>query len=120
MPLLSSHQRVATILETIRIEEQVREVDKVRAAKRLLVRSESTFCRAFEEFAKSGLVDRTLETAVKTHLGRVVVHHVSHDSTAIPGRERGPKKEKRPNLHCHQIVGHTSARESEETELCPL
>ena len=60
------------------------------------VPSESTFSRAFQEFCVGGLLDRVLEKAVKAHLGLEVVHHVSHDSTAIPGRERTPRKVKEP------------------------
>jgi hypothetical protein len=134
-PLLSSHQRVAMVLEVVRVEELVHDpvvwlgrppgsrkpmaraliakavlniptrealIDRLRVDARLRrvcgflrrVPSESTFCRAFEEFAKTGLLDAALETAVQAHLGTDVVHHVSHDSTAIPGRERTPRKPK--------------------------
>ena len=136
--LLPSHQRVAVILETVRIEEFVKEpvvwlgrppyprkplarafiakaalnitttadlIDRLRVDRRLRrvcgilgrVPSESTFSRAFDEFAQSGLLDAVHATAVKTHLGSEVVHHASHDSTAIPGRERCPKKPKEPD-----------------------
>jgi len=60
------------------------------------VPSESTFSRAFDDFSRGGLLDDILERAVKASLGTEVVHHVSHDSTAIPGRERTPKKPKPP------------------------
>jgi hypothetical protein len=80
-------------------------VDRLRVDARLRrvcgflrgVPSESTFCRAFAEFAETGLLDGALETAVKMHLCTDVVHHVSHDSTAIPGRERTPRKPKVPD-----------------------
>jgi hypothetical protein len=137
-PLLPCHQRVAMILETIRIEDLVRDgysgIGRPRAGRKALARafvakaalnipttadllqrlrvdvrlrrvcgilgrvpSESTFSRAFAGFTKDELVDVALKTAVKTHLGSEVVHHVSHDSTAIPGRERTPMKPKRPD-----------------------
>jgi hypothetical protein len=78
-------------------------IDRLRADVRLRrvvgfpgsVPSESTFCRAFAELSK-GVTDATLEAKVRQHLGEDVIHHVSHDSTAILGRERGPKKAKIP------------------------
>lgn len=134
-PLLPSHQRVALVLEQVRVEEHVREVASHtgrpqlsrRAGARALVAkavlniptrkdlverlridlrlrricgflgpvpSESTFCRFFAVLAQSGCLDVALESAVKTHLRDEVFHHVSHDSTAIPGRERTPKPKK--------------------------
>jgi hypothetical protein len=62
------------------------------------VPSESTFSRAFAEFSASEVLDKALETGVRTHLGQDIIHHVSHDATAIQGRERGfrkPKPEKK-------------------------
>ena len=62
------------------------------------VPSESTFSRAFEEFAKAGLLDRVHEALVKHYLGDEVVWHVSRDSTAIEARERPVRKqEKKPS-----------------------
>lgn len=134
-PLLSSHQRVALVLEQIVIEEHIQDapswtgrprlsrkagvraliakavlniptrkelVERLRIDLRLRricgftgpTPSESTFCRLFAELAASGRLDLALESAVKTRLGDEVFHHVSHDSTAIPGRERTPKPAK--------------------------
>ncbi|MGV3615749.1 MAG: transposase [Fimbriimonas sp.] len=136
-PLLPSHQRVAMVLEVVRIEEGVREapastgrppVSRKAGARALLSKailniptrkdlverlrvdarfrricgflgappSEATLCRLFAELAGSGLWDEALERAVKTHLGEATFHHVSHDSTAVPGRERTPRKPKVP------------------------
>jgi len=61
--------------------------------------SESTFSRAFEEFAQSGLGDATHEALVRTYLGEDVVWHVSRDSTEIDAREKPaakPAKEPKP------------------------
>lgn len=134
---MPSHQRVAMVLEVVRIEEGVREVpastgrpplSRKAGARALLAKailniptrkelaerlrvdarlrricgflgpapSESTFCRLFADLAQSGVWDRSLERAVKSHLGEETFHHVSHDSTAVPGRERTPKKAKVP------------------------
>jgi IS5 family transposase len=59
--------------------------------------SESTFSRAFQEFAASALGDRVHHLLVETNLRSELLGHISRDSTAIEGREKPvpkPKKEK--------------------------
>ncbi len=138
-PLLPSHQRVALVLEAIRIEEHVGEPSGVlgrppvsrRACARALVAkavlniptrqdlcerlkldarlrricgftasapSESTLCRSFAELCEEGILDGVLEASVKAHLSEEVFHHVSHDSTAVPARERTPRKPKKEKV----------------------
>lgn len=58
------------------------------------VPSEATFSRALETFSASGVLDKNLECRVRALLGTEVFHHVSHDSTAVPGREKTPRKPK--------------------------
>ena len=62
------------------------------------VPSESTFSRAFSEFAQMGLGDKAHEALVKAHLGdgKVLVGHIARDSTEINARERAVKKPKPP------------------------
>ena len=55
--------------------------------------SESSFSRAFQEFAASELPQRTHEALVKAVYQDELVGHVSKDSTAIESRERPVKKE---------------------------
>jgi len=55
--------------------------------------SESTFSRAFGEFAKSELGDKVHKALVKEHLSEELIGHISKDSTAIEGNERPKKKE---------------------------
>lgn len=55
--------------------------------------SESTFSRAFAEFAEGDLPQRIHEAMIKKHLGGKLVGHVSRDSTAIQGREKPARKE---------------------------
>mgnify|MGYP003758154265 CR=1 FL=1 len=55
--------------------------------------SESTFSRAFTEFAKSNLAEQCHESLVKTHLGNHIVGHLSRDATAIHAREKPVHKE---------------------------
>ncbi len=55
------------------------------------VPSESTFSRAFADFAITQLPSTIHETMVKTHCGPKLAGHISRDATAIEARER-PKK----------------------------
>ena len=54
--------------------------------------SESTFSRAFAEFAESNLPGRMHEALVKEFIGDSIVGHVSRDSTAVPVREKPTPK----------------------------
>lgn len=54
--------------------------------------SESTFSRAFSEFALSGLGNGTHDTLVNDYLAGELIGHISRDSTAIVGREKPAKK----------------------------
>lgn len=57
--------------------------------------SESTFSRAFAEFALSGLGDIVHEALVDNHLSNELVGHVTRDATAIEGNEKPLKKEQK-------------------------
>lgn len=61
------------------------------------ITSESTFSRAFGEFADSGLGDRVHEALVERSLKTELVGHISRDSTAIEGREKPAKKPPKQN-----------------------
>jgi hypothetical protein len=50
--------------------------------------SESTFSRAFEEFAEARLSERVHEALVKDYLEDELIGHISRDGTAIEARER--------------------------------
>lgn len=67
-------------------------------SKRGDVPSESTFSRAFAEYAKADLGTLVHDALVKEHLGPELVGHVSRDSTAIIGREKPLKKVKEPKV----------------------
>ena len=57
------------------------------------VPSESTFSRAFAEFADSRLPERVHQALIEQHLGEQVVGHISRDSTAIEaGKNRKRKR----------------------------
>lgn len=57
-----------------------------------LIPSESTFSRAFAEFAESALPARVHEALVKKALGDEIIQHNSRDSTAISAREKPQPK----------------------------
>ncbi len=50
--------------------------------------SESTFSRAFEEFAREELASRVHETLIKTSYQEQIVGHISRDATEIEAREK--------------------------------
>jgi hypothetical protein len=49
---------------------------------------ESTFSRAFAEFAQSQLPARVHEALIKENLGEEIIQHISRDSTEIEAREK--------------------------------
>ena len=58
--------------------------------------SESTFSRAFAEFAESSLGDKTHAVCIKEYISDEVVWHVCRDSTEIDAREKPAKKPEKP------------------------
>jgi hypothetical protein len=56
------------------------------------VPSESTFSRAFAEFARSQLPGNIHEAMVKNYCGPKLAGHISRDATAIDAREKPTKK----------------------------
>jgi hypothetical protein len=79
------------LLERLRVDKALRRLCGWERKNQLP--SESTFSRAFDEFAGSGLADRVHESLVKEYVGDDVVWHVSRDSTAIDARERPVRKD---------------------------
>lgn len=58
--------------------------------------SESTFSRAFDEFACAGLTEKIHAAMTERYFGDHVFCHVSRDSTEIEAREKPLKREKKP------------------------
>lgn len=54
--------------------------------------SESTFSRAFSEFADSELGDKVHKALIEEHLSEQIIGHISRDATAIEGNEKPAKK----------------------------
>lgn len=57
--------------------------------------SPATFSRAFAEFARQQLADTVHAALVQTHVGDLVVMHISRDATEIEAREKPAKKQKK-------------------------
>jgi len=79
------------LVERLRVEKNLRALCGWEYAGQ--VPDESTFSRAFAEFAKTGLLDQVHEAVVKHHLGDEIAWHVSRDSTAIEAREKPVRKQ---------------------------
>jgi hypothetical protein len=62
------------------------------------VPSESSFSRAFKEFATASLGEFVHKAMVAKHLGSQLLGHVSHDSTVIKAREKPVKRPKKIKL----------------------
>jgi len=60
--------------------------------------SESTFSRAFAVFASDGLLEKMHDELIHRGCESRLVFHVSRDATAIDGREKPAKKEKKPQV----------------------
>jgi len=55
---------------------------------------ESSFSRAFAEFAQNGIAQIVHESLINQHVKDSLVGHISRDSTAIEAREKPKKKDK--------------------------
>ena len=66
------------------------------------VPSESTFSRAFADFAKAGLMQKIHEEMIKSNYGDKLAGHVSRDSTPISAREKPLRKPVGKNKSKHK------------------
>lgn len=80
------------LIETLNAAGNVRRICGFE--KKSDIPSESTFSRAFGEFAESGLGDKVHEALVKSQLSGQLIGHIARDATAIEGREKPAKKAK--------------------------
>ncbi len=74
------------LIERLMIDRALRRICGFPLCKKLP--SESTFSRAFDEFAEGKLAERVHEALIKEHLGETLIGHISRDGTAIAARER--------------------------------
>ena len=80
----------AGLIERLAVDRALRRICGFSIWKKLP--GESTFSRAFAEFAEAGLAERTHAALVRETLGDRLVGHISRDGTAIEAREKLAKK----------------------------
>jgi IS5 family transposase len=74
------------LIERLRVDKTLRKICGWETIGQ--IPSESTFSRAFKEFAAAALVDTVHEALIKEYASEKIVFQVSRDSTAIPAREK--------------------------------
>ena len=79
----------AGLIERLAIDRALRRICGFPLCRKLP--SESTFSRAFEEFAQARLAERVHEALIKDYLSDQLMGHLSRDGTAIMARERPAK-----------------------------
>jgi hypothetical protein len=78
------------LIERLRIDRALKRICGFAVWKRLP--DESSFSRAFAEFAEAKLAERVHEALVKEYLGSELIGHISRDGTAIEAREAPVKR----------------------------
>ena len=81
-------------MRQLRVNAQLRQLCGWRTISALP--HESTFSRAFAEFAQSELPQRLHRALIEATQGTPLIGHISRDSTAIAARERFPRAEPAP------------------------
>lgn len=79
----------AALIERLRIDRALKRICGFPMWKRLP--DESSFSRAFAEFAEAKFAERVHEALIKEHLGTELIGHISRDGTAIEAREKPVK-----------------------------
>ena len=79
------------LIERLSMDRALRRICGFSVWKRLP--DESTFSRAFAEFAADGLAERAHAALIKETLGDQLIGHISRDGTAIESREKVGAKE---------------------------
>jgi len=80
----------ASIIERLHCDPKMRRICGWES--KYAIPSESTFSRAFAEFAKTSLSSRAHELFIASHHSESKFHNVSKDSTKIEAREKAIKK----------------------------
>ena len=80
----------AGLIERLAVDRALRRICGFSMWKKLP--GESTFSRAFAEFAADGLAERTHAALVRETLGDRLIGHISRDGTAIEAREKPARK----------------------------
>ena len=90
----------SALIERLSMDRALRRICGFAACKKLP--SESTFSRAFEEFAEARLPERVHEALVKSHLGDALIGHINRDGAAIEARERPARAQTTAPAHAHK------------------
>ena len=85
----------SSLLDRLRVDATLRRLCGWVSVRRLP--SESTFSRAFAEFAASSFPNHVHEALIKRTFKDSVVGHISRDSTAIEARQK-PRKVEKPEI----------------------
>jgi hypothetical protein len=88
--MVYNHDTTLQLLERLQADKNLRRICGWEY--RGQIPSESTFSRAFAEFAKTSLPGRVLQALVDKNLKNELFLHLSRDSTAIESREKAAKK----------------------------
>ncbi len=80
----------AALIERLHMDRALKRICGFLMWKRMP--GESSFSRAFAEFAEAKLAERVHEALVKAHLGSELIGHISRDGTAIEAREKPLKQ----------------------------
>ena len=89
-----NHPHTRATIEALRASPVLRRI--CGFVRRTDVPSESTFSRAFAEFARMGLGERVHGALVERWVKPELVGHISRDATAIRGREKPTARVKPP------------------------
>ena len=89
-----NHPHTRATMEALRASPVFRRI--CGFVRRSDIPSESTFSRAFAEFAEMGLGEKVHQALVEQWVKPELVGHISRDATAIEGREKPMAKPKPP------------------------
>lgn len=84
----------AGLIERLSVDRALRRICGFPMWKKLP--DESTFSRAFAEFAADGLAERRHAALIRETLGNELIGHISRDGTAIEAREKPARKAEAP------------------------
>jgi hypothetical protein len=110
-----SHTR--QLLEALQRDEQLRRICGWETAQR--VPHESTFSRAFDEFARMELPQFVHEALIRETQKERVIGHIARDSTAIVAREHypeGPEKPSKPAPSDHAASNSCQSDNSDNSD----
>ena len=107
----------AGLIERLAIDRALRRICGFPLCRKLP--SESTFSRAFEEFAQARLAERVHEALIKDYLSDQLIGHLSRDGTAIMARERPAKTPHAAEVPAAQAILLPTAQSAMQTPAVP-